>query len=87
MMGGSGTNVISFPEVSGTVITTGNLGAYCKAPFSPEYSIESLSVNLVAAFGFALGADAERVVQGTAADGSRSAGPRAARVPLAAPGA
>lgn len=55
-------NVITLPDVSGTVITTGNMDALLRLPHSPSYRITASSVRLTAPRILAFGSQASQLV-------------------------
>ena len=56
-------NVISLPDVSGTVITTGNTEALCDLPHTPVYRLQSRHVLLTAFQIAAFGAQSSQLLQ------------------------
>ena len=65
-------NVITLPDVSGTVITTGNMDALLTLPHSPVYRMTADSVMLTAPRIVALGAQASQLVAHQSEDPTES---------------
>ena len=55
--------MISLPDVSGTVITTGNIEALCDLPYTPLYRLQSRHVLLTAFQIAAFGAQSSQLLQ------------------------
>jgi len=67
-------NVITLPDVSGTVITTGNMEALLALPHSPLHRITAASVALTASQMVALGAQASQLLARQSEDSTDSSG-------------